>query len=186
MRPLNTRERRAQFLRFSLLFLLAVLPIVLLTWLFGRVDHVENDFLRSKYENQREQGKMSAKYTAYLAALSNSANELKGYVTKSNAMMSELQFTDIATLREHVGQLEKDHDNFTLVANQSNVQDSTMLLISSHFRSVATNLVDVYAKALDQKRDLDKDLKTAEEEFEKKKKEADDLQLQIMQYRTLK
>lgn len=49
MRPLNTRERRIQFTRFLLLFLLAALPMVALVWLFGRVDHVENDFLRKQY-----------------------------------------------------------------------------------------------------------------------------------------
>ena len=52
MRPLNRKERQKAFWKFTLLFFLAVVPVCIAVYLFGRVDKAENAFLRSEYEKR--------------------------------------------------------------------------------------------------------------------------------------
>ena len=80
MRPLNTRERRIQFFRFLALFLLAVLPIVLLVWLHGRVDHVENDFLRKQYSAKLVETEDREKFEKVLNAVVDRAKALDAVI----------------------------------------------------------------------------------------------------------
>ena len=90
MRPLNTRERRIQFFRFLALFLLAVLPIVLLVWLHGRVDHVENDFLRKQYSTKLKMNLDEEKFNKVLSGITQNANDLQTAITTASAGMETM------------------------------------------------------------------------------------------------
>lgn len=90
MRPLNTRERRIQFFRFLALFLLAVLPIVVLVWLHGRVDHVENDFLRKQYSTKLKMQMDEEKFNKVLSAVTQSASDLQTAITSASAGMETM------------------------------------------------------------------------------------------------
>lgn len=52
MKPLNRKERQKAFWKFTLLFFLAVVPICIAVYLYGRIDKAENAFLRSEYEKR--------------------------------------------------------------------------------------------------------------------------------------
>ncbi|HMU13708.1 MAG: hypothetical protein JST41_00435 [Bacteroidetes bacterium] len=173
MRPLNTRERRVQFFRFLALFLLAIAPFILLTWLFGRVDHVENEFLRSQYETKRADGAVAAKYREQLIKLERSTGGLKDYVVTKSGTMAKLDFNDNGTLTDHIGKVKSDLENFE---NESRESDSTLISITKALESVATNLQNAYIEAAEEvakkneelsemKKDLDK-AKTERDEFE--------------------
>lgn len=90
MRPLNTRDRRIQFFRFLTLFLLAVLPIVLLVWLHGRVDHVENDFLRKQYSTKLKMDMDEEKFNKVLSGITQNANDLQNAITAASAGMETM------------------------------------------------------------------------------------------------
>ncbi len=106
MEPLNTQERRAHFFRFLLLFLFAVTPVVIVTYLYGRVDHVENTYLRSTYEGNRSSSEAAAGKARKLADVINKAGDLTTLVTESSGDMLKFH---LGTNRsgEIEGKLEK-------------------------------------------------------------------------------
>lgn len=75
MKPLNTAERRKAFWKFTLLFILAVMPVCIAIYLYGRVDNVENNFLRTNYvkEGKKQDGKLDRNtyYTDIKFAIAN-------------------------------------------------------------------------------------------------------------------
>jgi len=52
MKPLNRKQRQKAFWKFTLLFCLAVVPVCIAIYLYGRIDKAENAFLRSEYEKR--------------------------------------------------------------------------------------------------------------------------------------
>lgn len=106
MRPLNTRERRIQFFRFLALFLLAVLPIVLLVWLHGRVDHTENEFLKEHYMATSTTLESAANRKALFEAMKLESMTLRDLIASKKSDMES--FSKNSNMSSNIGnQLDK-------------------------------------------------------------------------------
>lgn len=86
MKPVNSAQRRKAFLSYLLVFVITLLPICLSIYLYGRVDHAENDFLREKY--RRSQQIQEVKYSE--SRIYNSLNQdiisVENQITQSQAI----------------------------------------------------------------------------------------------------
>lgn len=173
MRPLNTRERRIQFFRFLALFLLAVLPVVLLVWLHGRVDHVENNFLRQKYARQRAEGEATADHALLVQNLVTSADELRSYVQKKSAALEKLKGDEKGELEDRLDKMSDMHDAMNKKLRTQTAADSALLAISSQYHTVATKLTNVYVKACEDQVRMNELLTEAQKELKDKQEELD-------------
>lgn len=171
MRPLNTRERRIQFTRFLLLFLLAVLPIVTLVWLHGRVDHVENDFLREHYQAQLEEQLDQDKFNKALGDVTGSADRLIQLINDKNGDLLQMSVRRVdGEIKNKVLDLDKaitGFQNFSAGggANKAVSDVATVL------RQCATSLQEVYVEGyvnIGKQADELKTCNTERERIEKK------------------
>ncbi len=182
MRPLNTRERRIQFFRFLALFLLAVLPVVVLTWLFGRVDNAENDFLRAKYTRNMEHSNATNLYLSKLGAMRDQAHRLRDFVTSKSSAMEKLTCSEMGELTSELGDLEVSVQNFKDMVEESDKKDSSLWVIARDFHFATQRLATVYDKACAKQQALNEQLAENEKELEKVNKALADAQEKIMQY----
>ncbi len=186
MRPLNTRERRIQFLRFLALFLLAVLPIVVLVWLQGRVDHVENDFLRSKYAKNKAQGEVSAAYEGKLSAMEKQARDLRTFVVQKSGAMEKFKCEEQGELDDKVGSLVSARDEFRLQASTANLNDSIVLLIADHYQAVSSKFISVYEKACADRETAEGLMKELQDKLKKAEEDLRDSEDRLLQYKQLR
>jgi glutamine phosphoribosylpyrophosphate amidotransferase len=177
MRPLNTRERRIQFTRFLLLFLLAVLPIVLLVWLHGRVDHVENDFLREHYVSNQLTAENDSQREKLFKDVRNKAADLNDLIANNADPMKT--FEKNTNMSSNIsGRLQKLKDaigDFKLVLSATK-EDSVYLAIvdlSNNLQMAASNLNDVYGTGHALVMDKTNQLIESEKISEKRKKAFD-------------
>jgi len=126
MGPTNAQDRRRQFFRFLLLFLLAVAPITTVVYLYGRVDHVENEYLRSKYVVTKAVGEQGDELRKLVSALLTQVNDVSELATKPE--MLELNAQLGANMKKKLSDL-KDR----IIALQNNpaaAQDSALKALS--------------------------------------------------------
>lgn len=172
MRPLNTRERRVQFFRFLAFFLLAVAPFVVLTWLLMRVDHVENEYLRSQYSGKVAGDEVTKLYTDRLIALGTEVADIKKFVVSSSGNMEKFNCRESGELNALLGELENARLEFKEVGRTLN--DSILDKVSSNLYETTKRFVAIYDKTC---MTYD-EVKTKKDEFEKNYKTADqDLQM---------
>ncbi len=179
MRPLNTRERRVQFFRFLLLFLLAVLPVVLLVWLHGRVDDVENAFLRKQYERQQAEGEASADHALLVQNLVTSADELRSYVNKKSAALEKLNGEEKGELDDRLDKLFDMREAMNKRLRTITTSDSALLAMSDQYHTVASKLTEVYAKACEDRVRMNETLTEAQKDLKTKQDELDKVVLQL-------
>jgi chromosome segregation ATPase len=179
MRPLNTRERRIQFFRFLALFLLAVLPVVVLVWLHGRVDHVENDFLRKQYARQRAEGEATAEHTLLVQNLVSSADELRSYVQKKSAALEKLKGDEKGELEDRLDKLIDMREVMDKKLRTQTASDSALLALSYQYHTVATKLTDVYVKACEDQQRMNDMLTEAQKDLKSKQEDLEKLQLRL-------
>ena len=172
MRPLNTRERRIQFFRFLALFLLAVLPIVLLVWLNGRVDHVENGFLRKEYGQKLIETQDREKFEKVLGNVVERAKSLDAAIVNNEgdlqAMEGKRQDGEIRTKSK---ELKEAIDAFQEYAKGQGA-NKAVIDVGGVLLQSATSLVDIYKAGFELHAKTTEDLKRANEE---KKELEDDL-----------
>lgn len=104
MEPINARERRIQFFKFVLLFLLAVVPITAVVYLYAQVDRVENDYLRKQYRAQKASGSFSENRGRLVNGLVDASKNLGSLVT--DPRMMALDRTMSANVNTALGELE--------------------------------------------------------------------------------
>lgn len=153
MRPLNTRERRIQFTRFVLLFALAVLPIVVLVWMIGRVDHMENDYLRAHYVANEVDAESNAKRKELYAAVQLHAQTLNDMIAnKTEDMKTFGKGTNMsANINNQLKKLDTAIDNLRRSLSGS-AEDSLYLGImdlSQSLHDASFNLNGVYGAAFE-------------------------------------
>lgn len=171
MKPINARRRTGQFFRFLLLFLLAVAPITAFMYLYGRVDHVENEYLRSAYQSRREIGSVDQDRQVLLNGVIQYATELNDLLTaKSN---------DMATLKEGTnksgeidGTLTKlDNALINLRRGLGNTAADSLHFpfadLATAYHGSAKRFNDVYLKSFEQSQSLQAKLNEANESLRK-------------------
>lgn len=174
MRPLNTRERRIQFTRFLLLFLLAVLPIVLLVWLHGRVDQVENDFLRKQYSAKLEQEMDKEKFDKALGDVTGRANDLIKQINEKNgellAMSGRRCDGEIKNVNNDLVKALEGFQTYT-AADEAN---KAVYDLANNLNQCAIALQDVYKEGYTQIGKRDDELKRAKEDLTDMEKKFND------------
>ncbi len=108
MEPINARERRIQFFKFVLLFLLAVVPITTVVYLYAQVDRVENDYLRKQYRAQKASGSFSENRGRLVKDLANASTNLSSLVTDPRmAMLDKTMYGDVNSALIALGKAEE-------------------------------------------------------------------------------
>lgn len=160
MKPINARRRTGQFLRFVLLFLLAVAPITAFMYLYGRVDHVENEYLRIEYQKKRDIGNVDKDRQKLLDGVLQYSRELNDLLASKSS--------DMATFKEGTnksGEIDATTAKFENALTNLNRGLGTSATDSTHFPfvDVATAFVgsakrfnDVYRKSFDQSEQLNR------------------------------
>jgi len=159
MDPLNAQERRAHFFRFLLLFLFAVTPVVMVTYLYGRVDHVENTFLRSHYREQQSSGASSAARGQLVKDLMDQVQLVN--LSAADEKMQNLDGKMEATMNTHLKQL--DDKISALNTDLSTASDSMvrkLVQAAETYRLTIQTYNDLYANASEQLKNAQADLAT--------------------------
>lgn len=171
MRPLNTRERRIQFTRFLLLFLLAVLPIVTLVWLHGRVDHVENDFLREHYQAQLEEQLDQDKFNKALDDVTGSADRLIQLLNDKSGDLLLMSGRRVdGEVDNKVNDLDEAITGFQAYSAGGGANKAVSDVATS-LRKCSTSLLEIYKEGFNKTGKQTDELKTCKEDrdaFEKK------------------
>ena len=142
MRPINSRERRLQFLKFLALFALAVLPIVLLVHAHGYVDQVENRFLREQYAAKKESMKNENEYNRHLNELVNNVGKLKGTVQAKKDGMETSDYDMSGDIDVEVRQVVDGNNTFK--SSQQSAADTALVKIVSDVSYMVGELNKVY------------------------------------------
>lgn len=145
MKPINAPERRKAFFTYLFVFLITLLPICLSLYLYGRVDHVENAFLREKYEEKRKlKGEISNERIVY-ANLESNTLELKRKVTEAtDRATTSIQAGNILSkIQEVEGALLQFKSN-TYNTGQASATDSALVRILEDQLYTLTELNSIY------------------------------------------
>lgn len=145
MKPINAPERRKAFFTYLFVFLITLLPICLSLYLYGRVDHVENAFLREKYEEKRKmKGEISNERAVY-SKLEINTLELKRRVTESSdRAASTQQAGNILSKIQEVEGAFMEFKNNTYNAGRASATDSSLVRILTDQLYTLTELNAIY------------------------------------------
>lgn len=86
MKPVNSSERRKAFLSYVLLFVIAVVPIGLSIYLYGKVDAAENEFLREKYRQSQQLKEVKYSEDRVYSALNADVIAVQNQITQSQGV----------------------------------------------------------------------------------------------------
>jgi predicted RNase H-like nuclease len=171
MKPINASQRRKAFFSYLIIFLITLLPICFSIYMYGRVDQVENAFLREKYEEKKKQtGEISNERIVY-SKLENNALELKRKVTEAadRATKSQQAGNILSKIQEVEGALGEFRNN-TYNAGRASATDSALVRILDDQLITLTALNGIYRETfddLDEKSDNYDDLKEAFDDYKK-------------------
>ncbi len=165
MKPLNTAERRKAFWKFTLLFFLAVAPICIAIYLFGRVDNVENDFLRKSYvkEGKIQEGKLNR--NTYYADIKFSIANLNTYLIENEPNFLNNQL--YGTLQTSIDKIQAKQDRFyvdVVKTNGTELDSLTWDIVKLEIDNLK-RLKKIYENTSVKMYDLDEKLETAKEDF---------------------
>jgi len=134
MRPINTRERRSQFLIFILLFLAAICPIIVLVHSYSRVDQAENDYLRKQVAlNKKVTSEAQTKF-GLLEEKGEKFEELKKWLTDNSGELNSFTDDHFATVATKLADAEvtslkfEDRVDSLLVEMISDLRASVVIL----------------------------------------------------------
>ena len=145
---------------FLFMFILAIVPICISIYLFGRVDHAENDFLREKYRQSQQLQEVKYSEARVYSSLNDEVIAVQNQITQSQ---------DVATARPESGNIESRINALNrslreLQGELSGVKlNSTEALMLEMIRSQAESLEkmnsiyrDTYARLRDERDEVAK------------------------------
>jgi len=165
MKPLNKKERTKAFWRFTALFIVSILPICLTFYLFGKVSHVENTFLREQYsllkENLSEEQGEERMYNNIIDAsrdLSTRMNDISGSALTTNS--SPRIESSISNFETSLSGL-----NNTVINGLSSQTEASLLEVSRNMVNSLRRLNDgYYSRTWEELKDAKDDLEECEED----------------------
>jgi|GEM_PF-4666200 len=107
MRPLNSKQRRIQFLRFLLLFAVAILPVVLLVHQDNQLDRVMNESLVKRVKAGEETETASAKGLAQMERVAMAFDALDNFVLDKAQEITENRMDLSASIEKYVVGIEE-------------------------------------------------------------------------------
>ena len=168
MKPLNIKERRQAFWKFTLLFFLAVIPVCTAVYLYGRVDKAENNFLRSAYETKKDEGHLTAEYTEAREALIREASKISDYFgTDEN--ISSFSTTYVRTVKLQADDLNKAKEDFKKevdklgLALEPDVQ--ALLEITRSYELTLKSFGSIYGLGSEEIKEMSRELKDAKDDL---------------------
>ncbi len=176
MKPLNKKERRKAFWKFTLLFFLAVVPICTAIYLYGRVDKAENAFLRKEFEARAHNAEIDGStidrgrlYTSLKASVA----ELKNYLISNdpnfvnNQLYGEIS-TKITPIDDNIQKFNKEIRSKGLASQADSVLYDLIILQIDNLIRLNSIYEDTSKKIREIEEELDdteKDLENCEKKF---------------------
>ena len=137
-----------------------------------RVDHVENEYLRTQYSGKVVQNVASSDYNNKLNALGAAAAELRNYVATNSGKMQQLNCTEMGELDNYLGKLNGARDAFQLMVKPLETRDSTLSRVADDLYFSAKQFTDVYRESCAKGKLDQQDIKKLKEELEGAEKKA--------------
>lgn len=143
MKPVNAKERRIQFFRFIVLFLLALLPVVIFMDRLNRIDKQSCDYFKNKY-NEMQAGLDAGKDNGGLIQEVYAAGQLlRSNVNNQAGGMKEFMNLESSRLGNEVNGL----DNAILAlrsANSSSKNDVDLANLATAYLELSKLCLNVY------------------------------------------
>ena len=176
MKPINAAQRRGQFLRFVLLFLLAMLPVVVFMYLFGRNESRAYEALKNERNDLRQTVNVTKAHDELLDKVFLSGKEIQQHLNTQEADLLAFNEKKDGDLRNDVRKLE---DAFKALLNEGGggMSDERLAEFAKDYATTTTKLLDVYVKARDNVEQLQRDKREYKDGLEEKVKAYDQLQL---------
>lgn len=145
LKPLNAAERRSQFAKFVLLFLLAMVPVVIFMVLLDKTNKQRYESVRKERDELKREAKHDAQHKELVDAVINEAKGLRTDVfqlqpslaqyIESEKKDSQLE-NDLLELQEAIEKLKKDGGGAT--------GDDELIAIAQDFNMSVQKLLEIY------------------------------------------
>ena len=106
MKPTNASERRGQFFRFILLFLLAMMPVIVVMYLMRRVDMQGYSTVRTKYNELLAEQESGSAQAELVEKVVTAGKVLNTNVTNLSPEMKEFKSLEPIRLKNDVDELK--------------------------------------------------------------------------------
>ncbi len=148
MSPINSPKRRLQFLRFVALFLFSVLPLLLLVHAYGRVDKVENQFLREQYRQNLQVERNKEEYLDKLGKLHSAYKDLSDGLVNAASVMQSFDQVESGVVFNKVTKVQDTRTDFyNLIGSAKQPADSVLSEVVLDGLNVVTTFRSVYDAA---------------------------------------
>ena len=166
MKPLNSKVRQKAFWKFTLLFFLAVVPICVAIYLFGRIDRAENAFLRSEYEKRVTVKATDVNVNKYYEEFHQKIDDVNSLLIKSEprALNSQLYGDIEVAIKEIETRLQKFQKDVistnrgsavdSLSANMLNVQIDNLKILNRIYKKSSEKITSQETELTDTKEKL--------------------------------
>ena len=143
MKPTNATERRGQFFRFVLLFLLAMMPVIVVMYLMRRVDLQGYSTVTTKYNELRADQESGSAQAELVESVVTAVKVLKTNVTNLSPEMKEFKSLEPIRLKNDVDDLE---DKLKALSNAGTgtKSDQDIADLGTKCREMAALLLEVY------------------------------------------
>ena len=179
MSPINSPERRIQFLRFVALFLFSVLPLLLLVHAYGRVDKVENEFLREQYRQNLQVQRNKEAYMDKLGKLHSAYKDLSDGVVNKAADMQRFDADQSGVVFNRVDRVQNTRTDFyNLISSAKQPADSVLSEVVLDGLNVVATFSSVYNADREEIEDLQDENARLEREMEALNKELEKIRFE--------
>lgn len=166
MKPLNKKDRQKAFWKFTLLFILAVVPVCVAIYLYGKIDKAENNFLRSQYirEGQIQANKLDR--DKYYEDIKFSIIGLNTYLKENEPSFVNRKLW--GTIETSINKIQTKQDKFynDVVKSKGTSLDSlTWEMVQLDIDNLM-RLKEIYRSTSEKMNDLDDELETTKEDLD--------------------
>lgn len=175
MRPNNTKDRRRAKLKFLGFFILSILPICVAIYLYGRVDPVENKFLRSEYEDIQRESEKTQEYLKAKQELLDKSLNVRNYLTQNAEEIKNYSSSGYTTsLGELTDDLETARSKFNFELRKHDLSADTCLInMAVDYQRALKRFTDIYDVGVKNLEKLSKDLESTKSEKDKLQRDLD-------------